>query len=282
MIPPDHDNHCGFGTFGALWQVNRDSAVASWLGINSDSHGIIIRKIPRGVTGDGVLRPKDVLMYLGGYKIDTDGFYMHPVYGRLRFANILMQGYRQGDTIPAKILREKELFDLELEIKGFPADLPLLPGNRSDYAPPYIVAGGLVFRELDYNFLLEFGERWKSRANPRLVTYWALERWNQTSHKRRVIILTNVLPDSYNIGYHNLRDLIVDKINGYSIDSISDIENALNHPIDKLHTITFNRNPRRIEIVLDAVHLEKATNRILRMYNIPQRLRLEGKKPPDF
>lgn len=276
------ERYTGFGTFGTLWQVNRDHAVAAWLGIEGDSYGVIIRKIPRGVTGDGILQPKDVLISLGGHRIDADGFYVHPVYGRLRFTNILMQGYRMGDTVTAKVLRKKEVLDLELEIKGFPAGLPLVPEKRSDHAPSYLVAGGLVFRELDHNLLLAFGENWKSRANPRLVTYWALERWNQTPEKRRVIVLTYALPDSYNIGYHNLRDLIVDKVNGYSINSISDMEEAFNHPENNLHNITFIRNPQRNKIVLDAVKFEEATERILGMYNIPQRIRLEEKELPDF
>lgn len=276
------DAYKGFGVFGAHWQVNRDHAVAKWLGMTGEPYGVLILRIPRGVTGDGILHPKDILISLGGHDIDADGFYVHPFYGRLRFTNILMEGHRKGDKIAATVFRENETIGLELTLKGSPADLPLVPSARSNHAPAYMVAGGLVFRELDYDFLRAFGKDWKSKASPRMVTLWALEGWEQTREKRRVIILAYVMPDSYNIGYHSLNNLIVSKVNGRPINFITDMREAFRHPEKSLHTITFVPNPQRNEIVLDADGLEKATDRIVRMYGIPQGMRTEEKTPPDF
>ena len=270
----------GLGVFGIYWQINRDRAVAGWLGMEGEPYGVIIRKIPRGVTGDGILRPRDVLVSLGGHDIDADGFYMHPYYGRLRFMNILTEGYGQGDTVDARVLREGVIADVALKVRGFPADLPLVPQARPNHAPAYIVAGGLVFRELDTDFLRSHGKDWRSKANPRLVALWSLEGWAQTAGRRRIIILTYVLPDSYNVGYHNLNNLIVSRVNGYAIDSISDMQDAFHDPKDGLHTVTFIPNSQRGQIVLDAVEFEAATERILKLYSIPQGTRLEEDAPP--
>jgi len=272
----------GLGVFGAHWQVNRDSAVAAWLGMEGDPYGITIRSIPNGATGDGILRTKDVLTSLGGYSIDADGFYLHPYYERIRFTNILMEGYRIGDTIEATVLRDGKRVDLKLLVKGYPADLPLVPQSRPNHPPSYIVAGGLVFRELDFDFLRAYGTDWKSKANSRLVSFWSLDGWSQRADRRRVIILTYVLPDAYNIGYHNLSSLIVTDVNGLPIDSIADMQNAFMHPEDGYHTITFIANPQRRKVVLDAHGFEEANRRILQRYNIPYSVRLEEKAIPGL
>ena len=62
----------------------------------------------------------------------------------------------------------------------------------------------------------------------------------------------------------------------------SDMEKAFNHPKDNLHAIAFIRNPQRNEVVLDAEKFEETNNRILGMYNIPQKIRLEEDELPDL
>jgi hypothetical protein len=137
------------------------------------------------------------------------------------------------------------------------------------------VAGGFVFRELDYNYLRSAGKNWRSRTDLRLVTYWDLERGAQSPDRKRIIILSKVLPDSYNIGYHNLRDLVVKQVNGYEINSIHDLEKAFSHPDEGFHTIIFRSNFTRNRVVLDSADFERSTERIMNTYNIPDRIRLK-------
>jgi len=269
------DEYPGFATMGIGWQYHRDPAVASWLGQKGDIQGVLIRNVAYGETGDDVLQPKDVLLEIDGHVIDTDGYYTHPVYGQLRYTNILSDGHMIGDKLPIKVFRDRMVLDLEMELKGFPADIRLIPYRRSDHSPPYLVAGGFVFRELDYNYLRSAGKNWRSRTDLRLVTYWDLERGAQSPDRKRIIILSKVLPDSYNIGYHNLRDLVVKQVNGYEINSIHDLEKAFSHPDEGFHTIIFRSNFTRNRVVLDSADFERSTERIMNTYNIPDRIRLK-------
>ncbi len=258
-----------FASFGMYWQLNRDPALAAYLGVEGDPRGIVVREVAAGTTGAGVLLPRDVLLSIDGKEIDADGFYRHPVYGQLSYSNIVSDGHAAGDLVPVRVLRGGAELELEMRLRRAPTSLFLIPNSRSDRAPPYLVAGGLVFRELDLDYLASFGNEWSSRANPRLVARWELERRSQRPDRRRIIVLTHVLPDPFSIGYHDLRDLTVKSVNGRAIDSIIDLKGAFDHPVDGFHTVELDPNLERSEVVLDAETLDDATARVLENYGIP-------------
>jgi len=265
----------GFATLiGLSYQVQNDETVAKWLGLQGPPRGILVRNSPYGETGHNFLKPLDLLLSMGGHAIDSQGYYRHPHYGQLHFFNIVTEGYMIGDTINLSLLRAGNLVEMEMPLLGFPLKRRLIPYWRTDYMPAYLVAGGLVFRELDYNYLRGRGKSWRSKANARLVLAWDLERFDQSAQRRRMIILSHVLPDSYNIGYHDLRDLVVQKVNGMSVGSMAQLQEAFEQPQGGFHVIEFQKNYTRDKVVLDAGVYAAATQRILENYHVPQAMSL--------
>ena len=129
--------------------------------------------MPLGSTGCESLRPRDILLTLGGHDVDALGNYRHETYGKLLFHHIVLEGYDDGDPIPARVLRDGEVIDLELTARSYPASQQLVPWKRDDGPPPYLVAGGFVFRELDGSYLRSWGEGWRAEAptcSPRRMT----------------------------------------------------------------------------------------------------------------
>ena len=263
----------GAPDLGLYWQENRDRALAAWLGLEGDPRGVIVRQVHQGGSAWGVIEPRDVLLSLDGHDIDADGYVEHAHYGRLKYHHLLVEQTRAGDVIPVQVLRDGELLDLQLTLRSYDASDPLLPWRRSDTAPAYLVAGGLVFRPLDLNYLQAWGD-WKNKAPVRLLTAWDLQRHGQTDDREGVVLLAYVLPDPYNQGYHSLSNLAVEQVNGLPVDSVADIHEALQHPQDGFHVITLQPNSIRRQIVLDATTLDAATATILANYDIPPPARL--------
>ena len=85
-----------------------------------------------------------------------------------------------------------------------------------------------------------------------------------------LIVLSMVLPDDYNRGYESARLLVVDQINEQKIESLEEVEAALQNPIDGYHRILFMPDEALVHMVLDADELEAATQRILERYRIPE------------
>jgi len=276
------ERYPGFASLRFSWQINRDRALSAYLGLKGEPRGIVVTQVPWGSSACGGLEARDVVFSIDGHALDEEGYYRHPVYGRLLFHNIAIDGHLAGDTIQARVLRRGEERKVRLKLRTYPNGGRLVPGRRTDRAPPYLVAGGLVFRELDRDYLLTWGKGWRASANQRLVTYWDLERDAQTPDRRRLIILSQVLPDPYNIGYHDVRNLVLRRVNGRTVDSIADLEQAFRSPRDGVHRVEFLPSEDCSRLVLDAASFSEATTRILKSYNIPERYRGESERLPDL
>jgi S1-C subfamily serine protease len=272
----------GFASLALFWQEDRSPAQAAWLGLEGAPRGVLVRGVPWGATGCGVLRPRDVLLALDGHEIDADGYYTHPRYGRLRFENIAVEGHLAGDTVAARVLREGKVVDLTLELRRYPTTSRLVPWSPPGRRPPYQIAGGLVFRELDRSYLTSWGKDWRQEADQRLIDFLDLEAHAQEPGRRRVVILSSVLPGAFTVGYHRLRDLPVRAVNGVPVGSLADLVEGLRHPKDGLHTVSFLPNPATDEVVLDADALVRADEEILATYRIPRSGYLEPEPLPDL
>jgi S1-C subfamily serine protease len=263
----------GFASIDVMWQFTQDRALAAYLGLRGEPRGVVLREISWASTGYGVFEPRDVLLSLDGHAIDGVGKYQHRRYGQVLFHHLALDGHRPGDVVPAQVLRARKVVDLEIELRRYPGACRLVPWRRDDSPPPYLVAGGLVLRELDGKYLSAWGNDWRATAPATLVRRYDLQSRFQTPERRRILVLSHVLPDAYNLGYHDLANLALADINGRAVDSIADAEEAFHHPVDGLHRLDFYPDDSRSQVVLEAAGFEEATARILEAYNVPERIR---------
>lgn len=269
----------GFASLGLVWQQNRDEALAAFLGLEGPPRGVVVRRARTGGSSCGVLQPRDILLELDGHPIDAVGHYEHPRYGRIEFTNIAVDGHHPGDVLPARVLRDGKPVDLQIELTAYPSELRLVPSLREGVPPPYLVAGGLVFRELDAAYLQTWGGSWFDTAPLELTVRYALEAHAQTPERRRIVVLTTVLPDAYNLGYHDVSEAVVERVNGRAVDSIAALEEAFAAPRDGYQVIDLAPNLRRRQIVLDAADFDTASRRIQEAYQIPEVERREPRPP---
>ena len=279
----------GFPALGVMWQTNSDTAVARLLGQEGEPRGILIRQVPWGTSSCGVLKPRDILLELDGQTLDAEGYYPHPRFGRLRFGQHLAENHNLGDRITVRVLRDRQEMELEMTLRGYPSGLDLIPYYRHGQ-PSYVIAGGLVIRELDVPYLRTWGQDWDKNAPISLLHYFSVFREGQTPENRRKIIIMMVLPSPYNAGYQYSRDDVIDTVNGRPVDSISDVVAALEAPLGGFHVLELSPGSSRRQIVLDATAFDSATAEILRDYGIPAAMHLseepqvdgDGDCPGDF
>ena len=269
----------GFASLGANWQINQGLAQAEYFGLTGTPRGILIRNCIPGGSADGILQPNDILLELDGHPIDSQGDYPHPYYGRLDFSLITTDGHYAGDTIPARILRDKRELALDIPLKNIPCESMRIPTYRIETPPPYLFAGGFVFRELDIPYLRAWGKNWAEKIPLRLRIYQNMESNNNSGDQRRMIILADVFPDEYNLGYHDMAQNIVKTVNTRPVHSIADLEQAFQHPIEKFHIIEFVASYSMSTVILDSEKFQSATESIMEKYRIPQRIRLRNTTP---
>ena len=257
------------GELGVSVQDVRSPALAGWLGLEAPQ-GLLVLDVAQGSSACGGLARGDVLLAVDGRDLDADGNVKDPALGLLWFEHLLAR-FHPGEALPVRVLRDKQVLDLQLPLRRFTADAWLIPAGRLD-PPPYLMAGGLVFREYD--------ESYSARSTELRIVFQA-ERKGQKPDRRRIVVLASVLADPYNLGYHGLADLMVETVNGRRVDAISDVAEALTHPVDGYHVIGFRPNGRISEAVLDAAAAEEATRRIAESYGLIETWRAEV-PPPDL
>ena len=180
------------------------------------------------------------------------------------------------------MLRGGKEIELKIALKAADESTQLVPWNRWDDPPPYLQAGGIVFRELDAPYLRTWGDEWWKKADVGMLTLFRRERDDQAPGRRRVIIVAGVLPLNYNLGYYGATDEIVDSVNGRAVDSIAAVADALKHPEGAFDRIALAPSGGVREIVLDAAGLDAATAEARRTYGLPNDSRLRVKPLPDL
>jgi hypothetical protein len=170
-----------------------------------------------------------------------------------------MQIYRNGRTLA-----------LNIAVDHRRPDQYLIPPYVIDKAPDYLIVGGLVFQELSVSYLLEYGKDWTSQAPIDLVYYQQNQEYlNGDKHDQRekIVIISGVIPTSYSIGYEDLNDLVVRRVNGQLIGKLADVRKALKEPVNGFHKIEVEQSPGLL--FLDPRQIDAIQRIIQQRYRIP-------------
>ena len=256
----------GLGYFPFLWQTAENPDTLQYLGQEGDPRGVIIVEVETN-RFNSPLKPRDILLEIDGFDIDVQGDYRDPVYGDLLLENLASREKRAGDKVDLLVSRDGKELKLEYVLPRAEYGIQLVPLAVHDQEPEYFIMGGLVFQPLTVPYLLSWGADWNRKAPFRLGY---ATREDATKDKPSYVILSLVLPDSFNLGYQETRYLIVEKLNGREVSTLSDLIAAKETPKDGYHLLEFKEGDSLRRIVLDAAEIDNATARVLERYGIQE------------
>ena len=264
----DSGSYQGFPHAGMEYSPTRDPQLRHYAKLQPGDGGVYVTEVvPGGPADKAGVKTGDILLEVAGQAIDQDGNYEEGQYGRISFIHFITTRSFAGQKLPIKIRRDGELRTLELTLAHEPPQNYVSEPYVIDHPPRYYVVDGLIFQELSRQYLKEWGGDWQKQAPQRLVY---LDRYQSAlipeGHKR-IVILSQVLPVASNIGYEEMKYLVVTNINGHPINSLDDLPDALGKPADGFHKIEFEEFPRTI--YLDAAHLEENDRNVQESYSLP-------------
>ena len=259
----------GLGFFHFYWQRAENPDSLARLNLPGNPRGIIVIDVPdRPDSGAKVLRPNDVILRIDGFDLDIQGDYHDPEYGYLMLENLSTRYKWAGDEVKMRVWRENKELDVTYRLPKYEYTNSLVPFATYDQEPEYLIAGGLVFQPLTDPYLQSWGAEWRRRAPFRLAHYRDEYR---TKERPGLVILSQVLPDPYNLGYEEQKYLVVDTVNGQRVSSLSDLREALQKSTTGYHLIEFMRsNSLRRMVVAAGDAQQSATERVLKRYGIAQ------------
>ncbi len=263
----------GFPRAGMSFATLRDPMLRRHAGLKDGEQGIYVTEIVPGSPAEkGGLKPGDVVLEVLGKTIDPDGNFLDPDHGELNVSYLLSTACQVGDAATFKVLRDGQPLTLTLPMsRRKPEDYPI-PPYSIDEAPRYIIIGGCVIQELSRQYLLAWGPNWSQHA-PLDLVYLDSDQFDlMKKDKAKVVILNQVLPSVDTVGYENLANLVIERVNGIEVNSLEGVAEALKKPLDGFHKIEFNEEPGFI--FLDVKKIEANTAALKATYGLTELSRL--------
>lgn len=262
----------GLGYFHFYWQRAENIESLKHLGLKGEARGVLVTRVPELPDGSApVLKPRDVILQIDGFDIDIQGDYSDPEFGYLMLENLATRRKWAGDEVRLKILRDGDEMSVTYRLPKYEYTHWLVPFQSFDQEPDYFIMGGLVFQPLTCAYLRSWGNDWKRRAPFRLNYLTSAEA---SMERSSVLMLSQVLPDEYNIGYQEQKYLIVEKVNGRRVTKLTDLPDAFKNPVGDYHVIEFKQGNELRKIVVAAGEMERdATRRVLERYGIDKEFR---------
>ena len=266
------DGSIGFAHRGFTWQRLNQTAMRRSFGLSENSAGVLVRRVYGGGTGTEMLKEGDILIRIGENTIDPEGQIDHRLYGQILFTIALNDTLEK--TIPATVIRNGKTMEIRLRRAQFGAEDYRIHPYEFDRPADFEVFGGLVVQELSLDYLRQWGADWQQKAPARLVIEYALNALRGKGEKsEKVLIVTKVLSDPVNLGYEEVTNAILVRVNGNTPASLDDFRSALRLPSNGFHTIEIKPGQGRGTLVFAAEEIEEANRRIHRIYGVSPSVR---------
>jgi len=253
----------GVPMLGVAWEKMENQSLREKYGMTSAQSGVLATMVVPGSSCEGVVQIGDVLLSVDGVKVANDGTVPFRGQERLEFSYLVSQ--RQvGESLKIEVLRGGKVTDLTVVSKPIQ---DLVPRPQYDVLPTYFVAGGLVFTQLTFNYMLSATGNWGNVPTKFRNLY---ENGNVTPDHDQIVVLAQVLPHEINVGYHDEQNMIVSRVNGQKIHNMKDLVAAFQKPAGKFDVIeTDEDSDDGYQIVLAADGIQKANDEILARFKIP-------------
>jgi S1-C subfamily serine protease len=267
LVESQHHPYRGFPRAGLDFSSTRDPQLRRYLKLQDSEGGVYVNQVEQdGPAAKGGVLEGDVLVAIGDKHVDPDGNYLNPLYGKVSITHLTTTEAYAGRSVTMTVIRDGQRKQLNIELfRKAPEDYAIEPYTIGKQ-PRYYILAGLVFEELTRDYLREWGANWLKDAPQRLVYY---DRYQSElfPERRKIVFLTQILPTQETVGYEQLNNLVVTKVNGRQILSLDDFAEAVKNPIGGFHKIEFDEDPH--VIYLDAKQVEANSAKLQSVYSLP-------------
>jgi len=252
----------GIPALGIAWQDMENPDIRSKYAMTAQQTGVLVNTVYPDSPAWRTLEAEDIILSIDGKTVENDGTIEFRDGERTSFDYLIQDKYI-NDKIELDVLRKNKIIPLTLRLSKPSHDVRLVPYEEYDVAPKYFIVGGLVFQPLTVNFLKLWGSKWHNNASKNLLYQYYYGRL--TEDKKEIVILSKVLADEINVGYHDVYDRIVYSVNGKKVANMNDLVEAFESYQGKYYVIVDECGNR---IVLDRRKVKMQSQSILKRYKI--------------
>ena len=242
-------------------------AMRKHYGLAESSPGVLVGRVVKGGSCDGVLQPGDLLLAINDLPVDRSA--MIELDGERVMLEELAERSFTGDKLRMRIQRDGVQHDVVVELKPYAPDAIL--SQEYDSMPRYVQFGGLVFQPLHRNVVAAH----QINLTTLNVDVEDFLKNGDSQQKQDMVLVTKVLKDEVNARYTTYGTRMVTKVNGEAVKGLEHLY-ALLYPADGKRpaytVIEFADSPR--PLIIDNAEIDAANKRISERYSVPAPARL--------
>ncbi|XP_075098710.1 protease Do-like 2, chloroplastic isoform X2 [Nicotiana tabacum] len=247
--------YCGFPCLGVLLQKLENPALRACLKVPSNE-GVLVRKVEPTSDVSNVLKEGDVIVSFDGVRVGSEGTVPFRSSERIAFRYLISQKF-SGDSVELGIIRAGEFMKVQAVLKP---RVHLVPYHIEGGQPSYLIVAGLVFTPLSEPLIEEeedsIGLKLLTKARYSLAKF----------EGQQIVVLSQVLANEVNIGYEDMSNDQVLKLNGTRIKNIHHLAHLVDSCKGKYLVFEFEDN---FLVVLEREAALDASSSILKDYGIP-------------
>ncbi len=258
------NNYNGAPKLGLSWKSLESPAHRRMLGVDNTSKGVLILGVDKNSPFENILQKNDVLLKLDSYFIDYDGTIEFRKNERTDF-EFVSQQKNYDDKLTYEFIRNGKTITGSVTLDRNKIPKNLIKEVSLEESPSYYVYGGVLFEPLTYNYL----------KTSYLALNQSLSKNEKLQDYDELVIIVRVLSDDVNIGYSNITDRIILKVNGEKYSNFKDFVNKIRNTKSEFIVL------EDIEgdfVVLDTDEVKKNNDIITSNYNIPSDMSEDVKK----
>jgi len=250
----------GFPELGIGWQKLESSTLRSYFRMNEEQTGIRITHVLSDSAAAGYLEVNDIILSVDGLPVANDGTIQFRS-DESTDMSYRIQTHQIGSSTEILFLRDGQPMTVSIPLTRTLNSGRLVPFKTFETPPTYFILGGFVFQPLDENLLSELAA--VNRASIALMNYY----YSGFPEKRdEVVLIQTVLADELNVGYHQVRNLVVLSLNDQPVNSIEDLVRIAGETDERWLRIETEEG---LILVLDREEASRREAFILQKYGIP-------------
>ncbi len=261
----------GYADMGFAATMILNPAMRKAFNLPDDEKGVLVGKVYKGASADGVLQAGDILMKINGYSVDSSA--MIELDGQKISMKELIERCFKNEKLPLEIIRKGQTMTVNMVMKKSPAQ-DLLTAEY-DKMPRYVVFGGLVLQPLQRNVLA-------SSQIPTGEIMLEIQRFREDGgcvENEDMVIITKVLDDEVNARLSAVADgAMVEEINGVKVKGLTHAYELL-YPEKMPEYVVIKLKGENRPLVFEGSAMAEANKRIAKTYNIMKNARLSSTIP---
>jgi S1-C subfamily serine protease len=254
--------HDGFPDLGFRTQTLDSPSAKLAYGLSEDQNGVLVIKVFDDAPAQGILQENDVILKIDEHEIAEDG--------SIQLSEDILTDYKHaidlhhvGDDVAITYSRGGIVGTANLPAQQALDSYSLVKGEQFDKVPEYYIYGGILFVPLNMNLIKRWGNDWSRSAPVSLLQ--ARNEWS-SPERRELVVALQVLAADVNLGYHDWRNWIVERVNDQPVRDFTHFSELLNNN-DSENLVMENKNG--YQLVLNHEAALASEEEILARYRIP-------------